>query len=972
MAELNIKKTEEKWQRRWKESKIFDAEIAEQKGGKEKFFLTVPYPYTSGPLHIGHGRTNTIGDIIARFKRLQGYNVLFPMAFHVTGTPILAIADSIAKGDQEVVARYKDYVSIYEDASKIDGIISSFSRAERVADFFAERISEDFERMGYSIDWRRKFNTTEPMYNKFIEWQFKKLYDKGVIKKGSYPITYSIEDNSAVGEDDIEEGDTNKVTITEHTTIKFGVSDDTYLIAATLRPETVFGVTNLWIKPTAKYVKVAVGREHWIVSREAALKLGYQREAVEGSEEIEGSYFVGKKVKEPMKGRGIPVLSAGFVDPDVGTGVVYSVPAHAPYDYIALEDVRREEGIEIEPIKVIDIEGYELPAKEICEKMGIANQEDERLEEATQIIYKDEFYRGVLNEQCGDFAGIKIAAIKDEVKDWLKGKNIADVFYETSRKAVTRGGGKVIVAVLQDQWFIDYTPKWWKDLGHELVEGMTFYPEKYKAYMHDIIDWLALRPCARKRGLGTKFPFEKEWIIESLSDSTIYMALYTIAHRVRQLPVDCLNEQFFDYVFLGIGSGADELAKEMNKPLQGLRGRGAEPHVEADVLKEIKEEFEYWYPNDLRHTAPPHLSNHLVFFLMHHAAIFPPTRWPGAITLNELMIREGQKISKSKGNVIPLAKVSELFGVDLFRLYCAINADFASVINWREQDVDALKKRFNALVDVFEKSTGVDVAELKEEEFTHTDRWLLSRFYRRLKESIELFDAFRIREAGVNLVFNLLNDIRYYERRESPEKRIRIIRNVIEDWLLILSPIVPHICEEEWHKLHDKPLQGLRGRGAEPHSFISLQSLPKLKEAFIDDRVEREEEYLVSLIADIKEILKIARIVPTKIYVYTADADADTDNWKWEVFRAIKDLPERDKIKEAMKLRKDKSTVDFVKRVTKSNLDYFELNEREILEREKAYLTKEFGCEIGINEEHDPKGKKKFAIPLKPAIYVEG
>ncbi len=942
MAGLNIKKTEEKWQRRWKKSKIFDAEIAEQKGGKKKFFLTVPYPYTSGPLHIGHGRTNTIGDIIARFKRLQGYNVLFPMAFHVTGTPILAIADSIAKGDQKVVARYKGYISIYEDANKVDEIISSFSSAERVADFFAERISEDFERMGYSIDWRRKFNTTEPMYNKFIEWQFKKLYDKGVIKKGSYPITYSIEDNSPVGEDDIEEGDTNKVTIIEHTTIKFGVSDDTYLIAATLRPETVFGVTNLWIKPTAKYVKVAVGGEYGIVSREAALKLGYQREAVEGSEEIEGSYFVGKNVKEPIEGREIPVLSAGFVDPDVGTGVVYSVPAHAPYDYIALEDVRREEGIEIEPIKVIDIEGYEMPAKEICEKMGIANQEDARLEEATQIIYKDEFYRGVLNEQCGNFAGIKIAAIKDEVKDWLKGKNIADVFYETSRKAVTRGGGKVIVAVLQDQWFIDYTPKWWKDLGHELVEGMTFYPEKYKAYMHDIIDWLALRPCARKRGLGTRFPFEKEWIIESLSDSTIYMALYTIAHRLRQLPVDCLNEQFFDYVFLGIGSGADELAKEMN--------------VEVDVLNGIKEEFEYWYPNDLRHTAPPHLSNHLVFFLMHHAAIFPPTRWPGAITLNELMIREGQKISKSKGNVIPLAKVSELYGVDMFRLYCAINADFASVINWREQDVDALKKRFNALVDVFENSTGVDVAELKEEEFTHTDRWLLSRFYRRLKESIELFEAFRIREAGINLVFNLLNDIRYYERRESPEKRRRIVRNVIEDWLLILSPIVPHICEEEWHKLH--------------HSFISLQSLPELKEAFIDDRVEREEEYLVSLIADIKEILKIARIVPTKIYVYTADAD--TDNWKWEVFRAIKDLPERDKIKEAMKLRKDKSTVDFVKQLMKSNRDYFELNEREILEREKAYLTEEFGCEIGINEEHDPKRKKRFAIPLKPAIYVEG
>jgi leucyl-tRNA synthetase len=143
--------------------------------------------------------------------------------------------------------------------------------------------------------------------------------------------------------------------------------------------------------------------------------------------------------------------------------------------------------------------------------------------------------------------------------------------------------------------------------------------------------------------------------------------------------------------------------------------------------------------------------------------------------------------------------------------------------------------------------------------------------------------------------------------------------------------------------------------------------MPELKEAFIDDRVEHEEEYLVSLIADIKEILKIARIVPTKIYVYTADAE----KWKWEIFKAIKDLPDKDKIKEAMKLRKDKSTVDFVKQLMKSNLGYFELSEEEILEREKQYLMNEFGCEMVINEEYDPKGKKKFAIPLKPAIYVE-
>ncbi len=339
---------------------------------------------------------------------------------------------------------------------------------------------------------------------------------------------------------------------------------------------------------------------------------------------------------------------------------------------------------------------------------------------------------------------------------------------------------------------------------------------------------------------------------------------------------------------------------------------------------------------------------------MHHAAIFPEHQWPKAITLNELMIREGHKISKSKGNVIPLAHVSELYGVDLYRLYCALNADFASVVNWREQDTDALRKRFNGLIAVFEESTWADA--LQEDEFTHTDRWLLSKVYRMLQESIERFEGFRIREAGINLVFNLMNDIRYYEKWASVERRRRIVRNILDDWLIILSSIVPHICEELWHKRHD--------------TFISLQMLPAIKVEFIDDLVEKEEDYVVSLVGDIQEILKIARIKPSKIYLYTADAE--TEQWKWALFKALKDVPDKDKIKEAMKIRKDKSTVNFVKQLMKSNLDYFELNEAEILEREKEYLKKEFGCEIVINEDYDPKGKKKFALPLKPAIYVEG
>ncbi len=935
---------ERKWQRKWQEDRIFEPRVEK---GKKKFFITVPYPYMSGSLHIGHGRTFTMGDIIARFKRLQGYNVLFPMAFHVTGTPVLAIADAIRAGDERVINLYREYVRIYEeDEERVEEIVCSFVEPENIARYFAEKTQQDFIGMGYSIDWRRKFHTAEPIYNRFVEWQFKKLYDKGVIKKGAYPITFSPVDGNPVGEDDIEDGDTNKVSIMEFTAIKFQFEDG-YLVAATLRPETIFGVTNLWLNPEAEYCKVIVGNEIWYISKEAAEKLRYQKEDVKVEECKKGTYFIGKKVREPVEGREVPVLPADFVDPDNATGVVYSVPAHAPYDYQALEDLKKNEeymrryGLDpeevrsIEPIKIIDIEGYDMPARDICEKMGIENQKDPRLEEATQIIYKDEFYSGVLNEKCGKFAGIKINEIKDEVKSWLKDMGKGDVFYETSRKAVTRNGHKVIVAVLQDQWFIDYTPEWWKDAGHRAVDRMLFYPEKYRDIMHGIIDWLEKRPCARKRGLGTRFPWNRDWIIESLSDSTIYMAMYTIAHILRREGIadEQLKEEFFDYVFLGKGSAED---------VAGVTG------IDKGIIEEMRNEFTYWYPNDIRHTAPPHLSNHLAFFIMHHTAIFPEEHWPGGITLNGLMIREGAKISKSKGNVIPLAHVAEKYGVDLFRLYCAMNADLDSVVDWRESEIASLRRRFGQFVNIVGESIDAEALE----EFSRMDRWFLSRFYRLYRESVEHFENFKIRDAMLNMLIHFVNDLKYYEKRTGPERRRKIVRNILEDWLLILSPVIPHITEEFWHSLGN-------------NTYISLEKLRGVNEHFIDDIIEAEEEYLREVLDDIDEIKEVAKITPKRIYLYLAE------DWKWEIFREISKVSPKEAMKVAMKLRPGKDTSLFVKRLLKERMEYREIDEQKVLEESIEYLMRETGAEIVINGDYDPKNKRRFAMPLKPAIYIE-
>ncbi len=903
---MNWSEIEKKWQEKWERDRVFEGN---PDPSKPKFFLTVPYPYVNAPLHIGHGRTYAVGDAIARYKRLRGYNVLWPMAFHLTGTPVLAVADRIKSGDEKVINLYKDYVSIYiKDKEKVDEIVKGFTDPKNVALFFADHISQDFKSIGFSIDWRRTFTTVDHIYNKFVEWQYHKLKEKGLLVKGSHPVLYSPEDESAVGEDDIKDGDLDKVSVQEFTAIKFQFEDG-YLVPATLRPETIFGVTNLWINPDATYVKARVDGEIWYISKEAAEKLKYQKEKVEVLNELPGSYFVDKKAK--ILDMEVPILPAKFVDPDNASGVVYSVPAHAPFDYIALHDLWREGKYkEVQPIKIIDIPGYDMPAKDICEKMGIEDQNDSRLEEATKAIYKDEFYKGVLNERCRQFAGMKINEIKDQVKDWMIKEGLASVIYETSRKAVTRSGNKVIVAVLRDQWFLDYSKPWWKETAHEWIDKMFIYPEKYRRSFHDTVDWLHERPCARKRGLGTRLPFDEDWIIESLSDSTIYMAFYTIVHKIKERNIEPSLE-FFDYVFLGKG-----------EPKPGW--------------EEIRQEFLYWYPNDLRHTAPAHISNHLTFFIMHHIAIFPEEHWPKGISLNEMLIREGAKMSKSKGNVIPLAEISKKYTADLFRLYILSAADLDTTLDWKEKEVTSVKRKLDEFRQIIEEA--IDSPKKK-------DTWLYKMFNYRVAKATEYFESLKFRDAIIELFFNVLNDIKRY-RKSSDFKEA--VSGILDEWLIALSPIIPHTCEEYWSRRNE--------------GYVSLQKWP---EAELDERFILEEKLVNKVIDDIRSIVSVSKQPFKKAYIYTAEG------WKFDV---VEGLANGEKPGEIIKRYEDKKAVSsFIKQAMREGLtrEFRRVDELEVLENNRERISKETGLEIEVNSNYDPAGKSKRALPMRPAIYLE-
>jgi leucyl-tRNA synthetase len=899
---------ERKWQEMWEKYRIFEADPSD----KEKFFITVPYPYLNGNLHAGHTRTFTIGDAFARYMRMKGYNVLFPLGFHVTGTPIIGLAELIAKRDQRTIDVYTKFHDVpIEELLKL-------TTPEKIVEYFAKEALSALKRIGYSIDWRRVFTTTDEAYQKFIEWQFWRLKELGLIEKGSHPVRYCPNDQNPVEDHDLLLGD--EASIVEFVAIKFRLKDsDLIFPCATLRAETIFGVTNIWLKPT-KYVIAMVDGEKWVVSKEAYEKLVFMDKKVELLREVDAGEFFGKKVIVPIVEREVPILPAEFVDTDNATGVVMSVPAHAPYDYVALKEL----GVEIEPIVIIGTDIKGIPAKEIVEELGIKGQNDPELEKATKILYKKEFHTGIMLENTGKFAGMKVSEAKERIEKELISLKIADVFYEFSEKPVVcRCGTKCVVKVVKDQWFIRYSNENWKRKVLSHLEKMTIIPEYYKEEFRNKIEWLKDKACARRKGLGTRIPWDREWLIESLSDSTIYMCYYILAKYVNLgiLKPENITMELLDYLFLNRGSL--ELAKNSG--------------LSKDVIRKIKEEFEYWYPVDLRSSGKDLVANHLLFYLFHHVALFEEKYLPRAIAVNGYVSLEGQKMSKSKGPLLTMKRALDTYGADVTRLYILHSAEYDSDADWRSKEVESfvesLKRFFNLVRENYTKEVN---------EMTLLDRWLISKFNRAVKDVRDAMDKLQTRRAVNVAFFEVMNYVRWYIRRGG--KNLAII---LDDWIKLLAPFIPHICEELWHMKHS--------------SFVSLEKYPDFDPNKLDPVAEKAEEYISRLLEDIKEVKKFVKN-PRIVYIYPAE------DWKFE---ALKIANEKG-LKEALRFLSEKGIAKediyaFSKKFKNAELVP---NEREIIKQNLEFFERELQLRVSLDSEKIPVDKKRFAMPGRPAIFV--
>ncbi len=550
------------------------------------------------------------------------------------------------------------------------------------------------------------------------------------------------------------------------------------------------------------------------------------------------------------------------------------------------------------------------------------------------------------------------------IKDWLEEQKYSDILLELTNSPVRcRCGTECVVKILSNQWFLNYGDKAWKEKATKCLDAMSILPQEIVNEFHYVIGWLRERACARQHGLGTKLPWDKDWIVESLSDSVIYMAYYTIAKFVnsRVIQADTLSKEFFDYVFLGNGT-ADQVSQVTKIP--------------KDTVEEIRKEFSYFYPVDSRHSGRDLVPNHLTFFVLNHVAIFPENNWPQQIVVNGSVLMDGKKMSKSMGNIIPLRQAIRDYGADPIRLAIIISAELLQDADFNLESVTGIKHKLEALMDECSRLKAQKSGNLEAE-----DKWVLSKSQSLISAVSSSIEKMRLREALHDILFSFEGDLQWYLKRAKAKERedyAGVLHEVFKTRIAMLSPFAPHIAEEMWEKL------GQEG-------MVSKSDWPSVATDIIDAKAIQSEDLLKSIMDDIANIIKVTKITPKKIIIYTAD------DFKSKAYLSIldkvmsgqtnmgaimKDLianPETSDIKK---------NPDFVQKtikdilsepvsIRKTKLETGEFDEKALIENELISLAKtDFGVDLQVfsesdSEIYDPKGKARHARPFKPAILIE-
>ncbi len=952
---LDFNKIAAKWQREWERERIFQADAGNRK--KPKYYVAIVYPYMSGLLHLGHLFTYTFSEIVMRYKRMQGFNVLAKYGYHCTGTPIIAAAQRVKEGE-------KTQIETLRKMGIPDKDIPKFAEPEYWCDYFPKETLKDSKAMGFAIDERYAFRTTHlnPSYDAFITWQFNRLKEKGYVKKGRHPVVWCPKDNVPVGDHDRAEGEGE--TPKDFIWAKFRLKDsDKYIMAGTTRPDALLGQTHLWVNPDVTYSVVEVNSEKWVVSREAVEKIGQQHSKARVIGEVKASELIGKWAKGPLVDYELYIAPAGFIESGVGSGIVYSA-LEDPIDLMECQHLQahpeliRKYGLNpkvvqgLKPISIISVEGMgDNLGQEMLEKYRIKSPaEKEKLEEAKGELNRSVYRKGIMKKNCGRYAGLSVPEAQAVIKKDLLKSGEAVMFHELTGKVVCRCLTSCIVKMVEDQWFMEYNDREWKQKAHECLASMKIYPEIVRKQFDYVLDWLDHWACTREYGLGTKLPWDGKWVIESLSDSTMHMAYGTISKYLEHpeeygFATDKLNDAFFDYVFLGRGEAA-AIAKSTG--------------ISVKMVETMRADFEYWYPFDFRNSAKDLIQNHLSFCIFNHVALFPKKHWPKSFVINGRIMVNNEKMSKSKGNFFTMRELYAKHGPDIVRLAAANAGEGIDDANYDMEFLETAKKK---LTEVHEFISG-HYGKGRENELA-IDKWLESQINQNISNATECMEKMMFKSALYHSFLEMQRNLKWYMKRTRGRPNKKALKLYSESLIIMLTPFAPHFAEECWSAMGKKTL-------------VSHEKWPEANQKAIEISLGKSEELIRSTISDIREIIRLAKIEkPSKAILLVSP------EWKHELFSKASRLMDEnpDKVLKGImqdtnfKAHGEEIQKILPKMVSSRKLPQAEIShaqELKVLKEAEDFIKDEFGLTIEIlDAEKSSEQKARQAMPGKPAIVIK-
>jgi len=720
-----------------------------------------------------------------------------------------------------------------------DEHIPKFKESLYWLEYFPPLGVRDLKSFGTPVDFRRSFMTTSvnPYYDSFVRWQFRKLKAADKIGFGKRPTIFSEVDGQACMDHDRAEGEgvgpqeytaikVELLELTEAMSKAFGKSK-VFLLAATLRPETMIGQTNCWILPEGQYgCYKAPNNEIFVTSQRAARNMSFQDILMPWGKpecvlQVTGQELMGKKVKAPTSPyEFVHILPLTTIKMDKGTGIVTSVPSDSPDDYAAIMDLMkpgkqahfglRKEWIEpFELIPVIDVEidgeVRTMAAQYVCEKLGVQSINDRvKLAEAHDTCYKLGFDKGVMS--AGPFKGVPVKKAKFDFRAVMIKDKQAFIYSEPEKKVISRSNDECVVASI-DQWYLKYGEETWRKQieDHLHSKNFTSYNDRIEESFEDAIGWLKEWACSRSFGLGTKVPWDEQFVVESLSDSTIYMAYYTVAHLLQGgegnldgsgkspagIKAEDLDDEIWDFIFL-------------NGPLP------KNSKVAQKTLEKARKEFRFWYPVDLRVSGKDLIQNHLTMALYNHACVWEkePEMWPRSIFCNGWLLVNNEKMSKSKGNFFTLQEIIGKYSSDATRLAMANSGDTLEPANFDETVCNKAILNLAVFLDTMKAFLdNNEPVEGGKEDARFVDKWFANEMNRLVQESKKFYETMYYREALRTAYFEFTSVFDQYRdicKAANAKPNKLLVMRYFEWQMIVLSPICPHFCEHGWTLLGKK------------------------------------------------------------------------------------------------------------------------------------------------------------------------